>query len=416
MSVPTNNLLKSFFALLLSGAFVQILPLLLLPVLSRFYAPEQYQFYAIFIAAIAVLSPFVSFRLEHSIVKFTVNKVVTAVTQEILFLSAIASLVLAPVLFGVLCFYQGSLIAWQYLILAFIGLFSNVTFLLFNSYLAKQGEFKCLSIARLIKGGGEVLFALGYAMVSAKVDMGLVLAFTLSTLLANLYTWFNSSVSANRLKPKWLIRKYLPNFAKYDVPAALINALILQLPVLILGAISPASVVGYYSMANRITSAPSGLANNSVGMLFRNQAAIELKQTKSFERSFNKTFLVTLVMACALLLVLLLMPDHIWGILLGEKWVDIGGYIRILAPLAAIRVITFPLSYSFYLAGRLKLNFVYQCILLPTTLLSMLVPYFLEFNTDKIILCYVATMVTFYLVYITIQKRLSLLKGGNSDV
>ncbi|MDR9765631.1 oligosaccharide flippase family protein [Shewanella baltica] len=404
-----KQIIRNFINLLVSGAFVQIIPLLMIPLLTRYYDPLDYTVYSFFIACVVIASPFSSFRLEHLLVRIKDTTNTLEVTKSISMIILFNSVPISFIIFLVFSNFYPSFFRIEMLVIVYISLTSNVIFLLFNSFLAKNGEYSPLAIGRLIKGIGECFLALGYIFIFENIYFGLIIAYTLSSLISILYMWKFSTLKLKVKSNFTLIKPYFKDFLLNDVPAALLNSVILQLPILLLSVLVPGGFSGLYAMANRICSAPSGLLNNSLGMIFRNQAAEELVSQSNFRSSFIKTFTIALVFSLFLLCSLLFIPEYFWGYILGREWSEIGPIILVLAPLAAIRMISFPLSYSFYLAAKLRLNFIFQIFLLPYTFLSIYIPYVLNFSPEYIMQVYVIAMVFFYILYIFILKKLSII-------
>jgi len=409
----TNSLLnkkKSLLALISSGAVVQLLPLLSIPFLTRYYSPLDFKSFILFLSCILIVSPIVSLRLEHTIVANNEsNMCVFKLTRIIAILSLLTSI---PITFGVVFFvtvvmgetYHSSLIVWFYLALT-----SNVLVLILTNLLIRTGLFTTLSTARVIKALFDFIVAMLFVVFINKGYLGLFLGYIVGGWFFILYAYSKTFLFGNNENNKGAInlQALIAAFSKYDVPAALLNTLTLQLPVIIISAISPPLFAGLYVLANKICSAPSMLINNSLGFIFRNEASEYIRNQDSFYGVYKKALKKLLIIFFITLLGFILFPDEYWLILLGEEWSGIGQIIVILAPLAAVRVISLPFSYVFYLTNSMKKNLIFQLVLLPIVLVLFAIPYAFELNDYVVLACYVFGMIVYYFIYIYFQYYLS---------
>lgn len=413
MSKPISKN-KNFLALFSSSAVVQLLPLLSIPFLTRYYTPVDFKSFILFVACILIVSPIVSLRLEHAIVAYEGKICSFKLTKNIILLSLVTAfpIALLVVYFLVLFIgesYSNTTVLWFYLALT-----SNVLVLILTNLLIRVGEFTRLSKARLIKVLFDFTISISFIFFGGHGYFGLFLGYLFGGWCFIFYVYSMVLFKHKRGADDVKIKELISSFSKYDVPAALLNTLTLQLPVIIISAISPASFAGLFALTNKISSAPSMLINNSIGFMFRNEASQKIRKQLSFHINYIVTLKKLFIIFLTTLIGFLIVTDEAWVTLLGEEWIGIGDIIVLIAPLAAIRTISLPLSYVFYLTNNMRANLGFQIVLLPFLLALFYIPYIINGDAFLILSCYVAGMFAYYSIYIYFQYILS--KKYNPDI
>jgi O-antigen/teichoic acid export membrane protein len=98
-----------------------------------------------------------------------------------------------------------------------------------------------------------------------------------------------------------------------------------------------------------------------------------------------------------------LIAESAFVFLFGETWRQSGVIAVWLVPLFAMRFVASPLSYTFYIAGKQRVDLIWQCTLLIMTLLIF---YFL-INFEMIIRTYAIGYGCLYILYLVLSYRYS---------
>ena len=106
------------------------------------------------------------------------------------------------------------------------------------------------------------------------------------------------------------------------------------------------------------------------------------------------------------MVVLLAWGDDLFAVIFGEEWREAGVYAQILSPMAAIRLISAPLSYVYILREKLVLNMILQGLLLTLTVMSILVGGFLD-DIKLMLFLMSASGVLFYCLQLCFSFRLT---------
>ena len=84
---------KNFLSLISGTSIAQIIPILIAPILSRLYSPEDFGLYAFYIGIVGVLSVISTFKYEMAIIIPKNKLVVNQLLQISIFSSILISLI-----------------------------------------------------------------------------------------------------------------------------------------------------------------------------------------------------------------------------------------------------------------------------------------------------------------------------------
>jgi len=89
----------------------------------------------------------------------------------------------------------------------------------------------------------------------------------------------------------------------------------------------------------------------------------------------------------------------------GEPWREAGDFARILAPLYFLNFVASPLSYVFFVAGKQKVEFLWQIALFITTITLFLAPITLKQILWNYTICYSMLYIVYLLLSFKFAKN-----------
>lgn len=193
------------------------------------------------------------------------------------------------------------------------------------------------------------------------------------------------------------------NFWRYALPSNLLNNLVGQLPLFLIGMRHGALAAGLYALTQRVLAAPISLLAASVLEVFKRQSVQEFQTVGHCKQAYRYTFKVLLLLGLAPSLLLLLFSPQLFAWVFGPAWREAGELAQILAPLYFLNFIASPLSYVFFVTGRQNVDFWWQLTLFATTVAAFLVPGSLHENVGW----YAIGYSTLYLVYLHMSWQCS---------
>jgi O-antigen/teichoic acid export membrane protein len=192
-------------------------------------------------------------------------------------------------------------------------------------------------------------------------------------------------------------------FWRFSLPSNLLNALVGQLPLFLIGARHGALAAGLFALTQRVLAAPISLLAASVLEVFKRQSVHEFQTVGNCKQAYRYTFKALLLLGLGPSLVLFLFSPPLFAWVFGESWREAGELARILAPLYFLNFIASPLSYVFFVAGKQKIDLVWQVALFLMTLGVFLAPGTVQQN----VLWYAIGYSALYLVYLHMSYQCS---------
>jgi O-antigen/teichoic acid export membrane protein len=185
-------------------------------------------------------------------------------------------------------------------------------------------------------------------------------------------------------------------FWRFSLPSNLLNALVSQMPLFLIGMRHGAVAAGLFALTNRVLAAPISLLAASVLEVFKRESVQEFQTVGNCSHAFRYTFKALTLLGLGPSVVLLLFSPQLFAFAFGEDWRAAGELAQILAPLCFLNFIASPLSYVFFVAGKQKFDLIWQIVLFLVTLGAFLAPGSLRQN----VLWYATGYSMLYLVYL----------------
>jgi O-antigen/teichoic acid export membrane protein len=215
---------------------------------------------------------------------------------------------------------------------------------------------------------------------------GIVSIFYLFTKTKNDFVEFKLNISRSLI----LMKKYI-KFPKFMVLSGLLENFSAQLPIFMLGSFFGSSVVGFYSLSQRIIRLPIMLIGTSIGNVFRQEASLHLAKDGNCRNIFKNTFKKLFVIATIPFIIFFFSAPELFAFVFGEKWEIAGKYAQILTLLFYLQFIVSPLSSMFMIAEKQQYDLLMQIYLVLSVFMSFIVGY-KYFNSIEISL-YIFTFV-----------------------
>lgn len=130
------------------------------------------------------------------------------------------------------------------------------------------------------------------------------------------------------------------------------------MPVYFLNAYGGLSYVGNYSFANRMLGLPISLFGASIGDVFRQKATEQYIQNGECLKLFLNTMKGLFFIGFFPCLVLLLFGPSLFQIVFGKEWREAGVIAQYLSVLFLARIVVSPLTYMYFVAGKMREDFI----------------------------------------------------------
>ncbi len=344
---------SNFIKIAKANTLAQLLPLLVAPLLTRLYTPDDFGALALFSAAASLLLAFSTWRFDWSVP----NTSSETLTATLLSLGFAALLIFGTTSFLVLWFWGEQLTFWKgFYVLGPLLYFLPVALIggglheLLQSWYVRQAELSKVGTARVgqsvagtglnLIGGYAGLGALGLivsSVISTWVGIGLLVSGALS--LKNSF----SRLSINRIKIGMAL--YWRE-ATASTMVAVVNVASLAVVPLLLVQYYSAKEVGWYALMYRLAITPIGLLTNALSQSFWAEAAQLVKNDLAALRSlFLKTTKLLVMVAIPVVLICVSGPLYVGPVLGNAQWSGAGEILMALAPMLAGMVVVQPLTH-----------------------------------------------------------------------
>jgi len=367
--LPDRKFLKQSLTLSSATLFSQVFSFIASLVLFRIYTPVEYGKFGIFITVSSLLSLIGTGQLQHAVFisesRKETEQLISLMILSCLLTSALAGLILY-ILYG-----QVGWISFNAIYLLPLSILSGGFFFFMSALSITLKEFDLLSSQKIYGAILGPLISIGIGIWYRDV-IGLVCGFLLSQLFSVLLFYnklakefhFKFKIHQNEIRA--ILIKF-KNFPLFTLPSELINALVNQLPLILLGQYYSLQTVGYYKMATTILNLPVGAISVPIGALFKQQVAEALTSIRSCKAIYLKSTRLLILTGGLPFLILGLTGSRLLTLIFGLNWQPAGVMVQILSGLYFAKFVVSPLTSVTQLTGHQKFALWFNIFLLAIT-------------------------------------------------
>ncbi|WHX26168.1 oligosaccharide flippase family protein [Virgibacillus halodenitrificans] len=349
-----NKFLSSVLTILTGTTFAQALPVIASPLLTRIYSPTEFGEFGIFIAILGILSVVACFRFEQALALPKSDKGAINLLVLSFLISATFSAIL--VLFCMLAIFtqldkhlsvEFKNIMW-FLPLAVLltGLYQAFT----NWSIRKQKfniiantQFHRTTSIVLTQLGGGYFYNKSLTLMAGQIVGQLIAVIKMAKHLFSTLKPLMKYVSWRTIRKQFVRYKKFPIFYTWS---ALLNTASVQLPLFMLAFFFSSSIVGYYTLANRVLATPISIIGVAIAQPYLQKAVEKHRVDKLGEFSFNifKTLITIGIVPMGILAIVA--PD-LFKLIFGNEWARAGVYVQFIALWLLFVFISNPLTHIF---------------------------------------------------------------------
>ena len=229
-----------------------------------------------------------------------------------------------------------------------------------NWYVRKK-QYRYLASTRIAQSASAAIVQIGSGLVQP-VPLGLIAGFIMNSGAAAILLGFRywREIKRSAIVPVGMsfarlrsaFKKYSV-YPRYSIWEALANSGSIQLPVLLIGAMTEAEEVGYLLLALSVIQAPLALFGNAVAQVFIGQAPA--KHRTGDLRGFTLMTLAGLLKAGALPLVLIgISAPFLFPYIFGNEWYRSGVLWAWMTPWLILQFLAMPVPLALHVTGHQK--------------------------------------------------------------
>ena len=357
--LPQSVFARNVLILASGTTLAQAIPILVSPLLTRIYTPEEFGIFAFYMAILSILSVIATARYELAVM-LPKDDIEAA---NLLMLSFSIAILFSLLIFSFLLLLSiDNLILFLLPISIFLtGIFQALTY--WNN---RTRKFSNLSTSKLLNS---------LVMISAQVILGLTkisnyglfLGFILGQIagVIALIAFQYSSLIKYKTHINIKLIKSMADTHK-DKPllstlGGLIDSIAYQVPTLAVTHLFGLSSIGFYNFASRTINIPLSLIGSAIGQVsFQHIARLSENDPPMIEVFVKKTLILMLAFSVPVFLLLSFTIDHLFAFIFGEAWREAGHYAALMCIPAIVRFPASPLSVVFLLKENTRIGVYWQ--------------------------------------------------------
>lgn len=360
-SLKSSAFLRSIGLLVGGTALAQACGLLVLPLITRLYTPNDFTTLAVFASTLSVISVAACMRLEiaipipeddHeaasllalSLCACTIVAVITAIFIWILSVEFI-ELIDQPAL-------------RTYLWLLPIGIWLSGAYAAVQFWATRRKRFAAIAKTRItqVLGGACTQVVLGW---TSSTPFGLLLGQVVSS-GAGLYQLARNAFRLDHLVFRNItlsgmrraLRKY-DRFPKYSAPEAVSNSAGVQIPIIMIAALSTGPEAGYLMLSMRAMAVPMGLIGGAISQVYLSRAPQEMR-TNQLDKFTLKLIEGLAKSGIGPLLFVGIVSPLVFPLVFGTNWQRAGDFVAWMTPWFVMQFLSSPISMALHVTGNQK--------------------------------------------------------------
>jgi O-antigen/teichoic acid export membrane protein len=376
-STFTNDVLK----MSLAPVSTQVLGIILMPIVTRLYAPDAFGLFQLYGSIVMPISVFVTMGYSSSIVLPQHDRVaanmlcvslvstvfITFLTIPLVWLSSgpILRFLKVPELGGYL---------WLIPINIFvIGLYMSLRF--WNVRCKQFGRIAIAKISNAVVNKAILITAgfSGFATSGSLIIGGITGSFVMGGILGKRVWQKNKRLFKTTIRWHNIIQgiKRYRKFPLYNLPTDLISRFANSITIFLFSFYFSKKVIGYYGLGLMVLSVPMTFVGSSIAEVFYQKGA-RAKNEGTNTALVEKLFKQMVWISMPLFLIIAILGDHIFAFVFGTKWLEAGIYAQILSFKLFMSFIISPISSLANILEKQEIRLILYIITIVTSLISII--------------------------------------------
>ncbi len=358
----------------MSGTIVaQVVSFGAYPLLTHLYSPIEFGLFGWYTAILVVVVVVVNGGYESAIMLPTKEDEahhVFAICGFLIFLSSILSLFIVLFFHAIIGDYIGNekFVFWLYFLP--LSIFLDGTYVAMSFLLNRRKDYKILTRSKIVQAFTSSIVGVVMGYYFKNIFGGLIIGFICGQLAAFVAIVFvvlkSFSLRELQFSEMKIQAKVYKDFPRYAVGSSYLNALSRQLPFFLLSYFYvDKSVLGYFTLAHKILSAPLTFIGTTVSQIFYEKAARAKAQGGGLLR-IQTMKLVEIIGGLSVIPMVIIMVwgTEIFAFVFGKEFETAGQYARWMIPWIAFSYIVSPLSFLINVQRKLKFELWYSTLLI----------------------------------------------------
>ncbi|MEI6048932.1 MAG: oligosaccharide flippase family protein [Bacteroidota bacterium] len=416
-SLKNSELLRNTSILVSGTAVAQLIPILLQPILRRYYSPDIFGAYAVYLSLIGILGIISSFKYELAIILPRKDKE----AANVFFLTILINILFDVLLVFVIIIWKTDILHFfnlsdkfsDYLYFVPLGIFFYSFYQSINYWLIRKKGFFPISINKFVRRGFE-----GFAQVAfkfAKNSHGIIFGDLIghfANIISGIYQGKKRGLSLGLFslgKIKFVALKYF-EFPKYNVIPSFMSACSFLLPVILLNKFFSSEITGFFDLSKLLLSIPLALISTSISNVLLQSISEKFKINKSLKKDLLLILGIVCVIGTVEIIVITFFGVELFKLIFGELWGFSGKISQILVWSYALNFFVASFSAIFISMNKIKLLSAWQLFYFISIIsLTFFRKYefldFLRIYVSIEVFCYLISIVLMFYIVSGYERR-----------
>jgi O-antigen/teichoic acid export membrane protein len=350
-------------------ALGQLLIVLVSPLLTRLYTPEDFGLLAAFISIFTILVTINSLRYELAIPMADTPETAANLTALVVLLVAVTT-----ILFGVVFWLGGEPLArlvnapelTPYFGLMLLSLFGAGIYQAFTYWAIRQEAFNPIARTRFAQSLGTAITQLGLGILGVGAG-GLMFGHAIGQIVGTTslfqIAWRNNRDTFKKITVSSIteVAQRYRRFPLFVGWSGLLNTASVQLPALFLISLYGAEVAGWFALGQRVVGLPMSLVGTAVAQVYVSKASqISRENPAGLPSFFFKTSRRLLILGILPIGILAVIAPWLFQWVFGEAWGIAGVYLQIMVPMFLLQFVVSSLSQTIIVVERQDLLLIFD--------------------------------------------------------
>jgi len=403
--LPRGRFARSVTVLAGGTALGQAITVLVSPILTRLYSPEDFGVFGVYASMLGIITVVASLRYEYA-VPLPEDDKTAANVLALCFMLLVGMTLIAWFVIQAL---GRKIVTWanapeleRYLWLLPLGMLGAGAYQVLNYWAVRKRDFSRIARTRIGRGVARAALQVGMGLVRSGplgLLLGQLVGETAGSASLGLVAWRQDRVSFKAVSLQGMCQagaryKRFPLFSSW---ADLLDALGLQVPQLLFAAFYGTEVAGWFALGQRVIAAPLNIVVDSVAQVYFGEAArLPKDDLTAMKQLFLKlTGRLALIGGLPVAVICALAP-WFFTIVFGSGWETAGRYVQIMGVMFAVRFAIIPLSHTLNILERQDLYLLWDGTRLALVVGGLWVGKTLEFSHITAVSVYSLSMLTAY--------------------
>ncbi len=401
-----RNLRTTFFKNLLTlvsyTIAAQIIAVIFQIFLRRLYLPADFGFFSVYLSCFGIVATIFSLRYEQTIIIPDSKQE----AQNLLTISLLSCVFWFIVLLVFCVLFSANIVIWlklpdstHYLFYFFpFSVFFFSVYQAFNYWLIRQSNFKMSGQNKILRRFTEGIFQLMGGFQNW--HSGLIIGDIAGNFINAWAGYFQCIKTGYKLKVtqvKNLLHSAYRyrHFPIYNLIPAILNAISLLIPVIIVNYHYSQEETGYFDLSRMVLGLPLALVATSYSQVLMQRLADKKNKKSSVYNIFKESLILLTFISALEVSFLSFWSEELFSFIFGINWCRAGTLTSILVFSYAVKFIVSPLSVVFTIFEKLKWVSVWQVIYF----FSIIALFFIEVIPSSFFLILICIDIIAYFIY-----------------